>query len=118
MTIFHFPQFERELFWRYFKHLNVFLAQCCYCVSKWKILAIVDEDVNSKTRTLLEYWDFHGKNVDDAWYSLSGLLKIHLNLRGLVVFLDIHFLILAHSILDLIVLLFGMIFVILLTMIW
>ena len=49
MVIFHFFQFERELFWRYFKRLNVFLAQCDYCVGKWEILHIVDDDVNSKT---------------------------------------------------------------------
>ena len=38
---------------------------------------------------------------------LSGLFKIHLNLRRLVVFLDIHFMILVHFMLDLIILLFG-----------
>ena len=32
---------------------------------------IVDEGVNSKTRVLLEYSNFHGKNVDDAWYLLE-----------------------------------------------
>ena len=48
---------------------------------------------------------------------LSGLLEIHLNLRKLVVFLDIHFLILVHYILDLIMPLSGVIYVILLTMI-
>jgi len=31
----------------------------------------VDEGVNGKTRTLLEYWDFYGKNVDDACYLLE-----------------------------------------------
>jgi len=31
MANFHFFQFERELFWRYFKRLNVFLAQGGYC---------------------------------------------------------------------------------------
>jgi len=49
--------------------------------------------------------------------SLSGLFEIHLNLRRLLLFLNIHFLILALSILDLIRLLFGVISVILLTMI-
>ena len=47
---------------------------------------------------------------------LNGLLGIYLSLRRTVVFLDIHFLILAHSIVDLIILLFGVICVILLTM--
>jgi len=49
MAIFYFSQFEHDLFWRYFKHSNVFLAQCGYCVSKLKILAITDEDINSET---------------------------------------------------------------------
>ena len=55
MTIFHFPQFEHELFFWYFKDLNAFLTQCGYCVGKWKILDIIDESVNSKTRILLQY---------------------------------------------------------------
>ena len=45
----------------------------CYCVSKWGILDIVDEGVNSKIRILLEYWDFHGKNIDDPWYLLKWI---------------------------------------------
>ena len=47
---------------------------------------------------------------------LNGLLGIHLNLRRLLLFRNIHFLILAHSIVDLIMPLFGVICVILLTM--
>jgi len=49
---------------------------------------------------------------------LSRLLAIHLNLKRLVVLLDIHALILVHSIRDLITLLFGVICVILLTTIY
>jgi len=55
MAIFHFPQFERELFCWYFKRLNVLLAQCDYFVGKWEILGNIDEGVNSKTQTLLQY---------------------------------------------------------------
>ena len=40
---------------------------------------------------------------------LSGLLGIYLNLKRLVVFLDVLFLILMHSMLDLIILHFGVI---------
>jgi len=47
---------------------------------------------------------------------LSGLLKIHLSLRRLVVFLDIHYLTLVHSVLDLIMLVFGVTCLILITM--
>ena len=47
---------------------------------------------------------------------LSGLLGIHLNLRRLLLFLNIHFLILAHSVLDLIIPLLGVTCVVLLTM--
>jgi len=35
-------------------------------VGKWEILDIVDEGVISEIRTLLRYWDFHGKNIDEA----------------------------------------------------
>ena len=66
MAIFHFPQYEQELFCWYFKRLNVFLAQCEYFVGKREIIGIVDEGVNSKTRILLQFWDFHGLTVDDA----------------------------------------------------
>ena len=46
----------------------------------------------------------------------SGLLVIHLSLRTLVVYLDIHFLILVHFMLDLIMHLFDVSCVNLLTM--
>jgi len=36
-------------------------------VGKWEILGIVDEGVNSETRILFQFWDFHRLNVDDAW---------------------------------------------------
>ena len=58
MAIFHFPQFEDELFWRYFKRLSACLARCGYCLTRWKISDIIDEGVNSKTHILLEYWVF------------------------------------------------------------
>ena len=45
--------------------MNVFLAQCDYCVGKW-ILGLIDEGVNNETRIILQYWNFHGKNVDEA----------------------------------------------------
>ena len=47
----------------------------------------------------------------------SGLLGIHFNLRRLVVFLDILSLILVHSILELIMLVFGVTFIVLLIII-
>jgi len=53
MAIFHFPQFEHELFCWYFQHLNAFLIQCGYCVGKWKILGIIDEGDNNETGILL-----------------------------------------------------------------
>ena len=71
MTIFHFPQFEHELFFWYFKRLNAVLAQCVIVLGKWEILGIVAEGVNSETRILLQYWDFHGKNANEAWYLLE-----------------------------------------------
>ena len=58
MAVFHFSQYEHELFCWYFKHLNAFLAQCGYFVGKWEILGIIDKGVNSETRILLQFWDF------------------------------------------------------------
>ena len=53
MAIFHFPQYEHELFCWYFTRLNAFLAQCDYYVGEREILGIVDEGVNCETRILL-----------------------------------------------------------------
>jgi len=63
--------------------------------------------VNSKIRALLEYWGFPWLMSIRHDIYLSGLLGIHLSLRMLVVFLDIHFLILECSMLDLIMTFFG-----------
>jgi len=35
-------------------------------VGEWEILGIVDEGVNNETRSLLQFCDFHDKNVDEA----------------------------------------------------
>jgi len=51
--------------------LNAFLAQCRYYAGKWKILGIIDEVVNSEIRILLQFWDFHGKSVGEAWCLLE-----------------------------------------------
>ena len=72
MVIFRFSQYEHELFCWYFKGLNAFLAQCGYCVGKWKILGIIDKGVNSKTRILLQFWDFHRKMLIKLGLCLSG----------------------------------------------
>jgi len=73
MAIFHFSKFEHEPLWRYFKRLSAFLARCGYCLTKWEILDIIDEGVNSETRISLGYWDFHGKTVEDACYLLEWI---------------------------------------------
>jgi len=46
--------------------LDIFLAQCGYCVGKWEALDIVDEGLNSEAYILSEYWSFRGRNVDGA----------------------------------------------------
>ena len=117
MAIFHLSKFEHELFCWYFKHLNAFLALCGYCVGKWEILGIIDEGVNRKTRILLQYWDLHEKSVEEAWCLLEWIALNSLSLRRLVVFRDILVPILVHSVLDRIMLLFGVTCVILLTII-
>ena len=73
MVIFYFLQLEHELFYWYFKCFNAFLTQCDYCVGKWKILGIIDEGMNNETRILLQYWDFHGQNVNEAWSLLPWI---------------------------------------------
>ena len=67
MAIFHFPQFKHELFCWYLKHLNALFAQRGHYAGKWKILGILDKGMNNETRIVVQFWDFHGKNVDKAW---------------------------------------------------
>jgi len=55
MIIFHFPQYEHELFWKYYDRLHDFLAYCGYCLEKWEILNMVYERVTCETRALLEH---------------------------------------------------------------
>ena len=65
--------------------------------------------MNNETRILLQFWDFHGLNVDDAWnlllWDFHGIyfwdFGILLSLIRLVVFMVIHFLTHVHSMLDL-----------------
>ena len=49
MVIFHFPEFEHEVFCWYFKRLNAFLTHSGYCMGKSKILGIFDESMKSET---------------------------------------------------------------------
>ena len=67
------PQYENEVFWKYYDRLQAFLAHYAYCLDKWVLLDTVCEGVNSETRALLEYWGFCAKNVDEAWNFLDWL---------------------------------------------
>ena len=78
MAIFHFPQCEQELFYRYWDRLHAYLAQCASCgclYEKWEILHVVDEGVNCETRALFEHWDFYARNVEEAWDFLDWLAR-------------------------------------------
>jgi len=50
-----------------------YCAQCCFSYGKWKIIDAINEGVNSKTRTLLEFLCFHSKSVGKAWYIFKWL---------------------------------------------
>ena len=65
MSGFHFPQYEHELFWRYYDRLHAFIAHYA-CLEKWELLDTVFRGVNLETRALLEQWDFCAKTVDEA----------------------------------------------------
>ena len=51
----YFPQYEHELFWRYYDRLHAFLAHCDYCLEKWEILNTVYVGVNYEAHALLDY---------------------------------------------------------------
>jgi len=76
MAIFHFLQYEQELFYSYWDHLHAYLAHCASCgylYRKWKILHVVDKGVYCETRALFEHWDFYDRNVEEAWDFLNWL---------------------------------------------
>ena len=75
MSLSHFPQYEHELFWRYYDRLHAFLAHCDFFVEKWELLNTVYEGVNCETRTFLEYWNFCTKNVNEAQNFLDWLAQ-------------------------------------------
>ena len=66
MSGFHFPQYEHELFWRYYDRLHGFLAHCDYCLEKWELLDTVYKGVNRGTCALLEQWNFCAKTINEA----------------------------------------------------
>jgi len=94
--------------------VNAFLAQCDYCVEKWKILGIIDEGGNRKPEFFYNIGIFMVKMSMKHGGCLSGYLGTHLSL--LVVFMDIYFITHVYLMLNLIVLLFGVSCVILLTL--
>ena len=102
------------MFCWYFKHLNAFLAQCGYCVGKWKIVGIIDEGVNNETEFFYNFGIFIVKMLMKHGICLNGLLGIRLSLKRLVAFLDIYFMFHVHSMLNRTVLLCGVTCVILL----
>ena len=74
MAIFHFSQYEQELFYGYWDHLHAYLAQCDSCgylYRKCDILLVVDEGVNCETRALFECLDFYARNIDEVWDFLN-----------------------------------------------
>ena len=78
MAIFHFFQYEEELFYSYWDGLHVYLAQCDSCgylYRKWDILHVVDEGVNCEIRALFKYWNFYARNIDEAWDFLNWLAQ-------------------------------------------
>jgi len=73
MSGFYFPQYEHELFRRYYDRLHAFLAHCGYCLEKWELLDTVYKGVNYETRALLKQWDFCAKSADEACVFLEWL---------------------------------------------
>jgi len=87
MPILYFPQYEHELFCRYYDILHGFLAHCSYCLRKWKILNVVHKGMNCETRALFEHWDFVLETLMKLGTCLSGWLGMLMNLRLVVLIL-------------------------------
>ena len=93
MAIFHFPQYEQELFYLYWDRLHAYFAQCDSCgylYGIWEILHVIDEGVNYEIHARFEYLDFYSRNVDGAWDFLNCWLRIPMNLRLVVLIRTTH----------------------------
>ena len=76
-------------------------------MGKWEILGLIDESVNSKTRILLQYSDFHGQNVNEAWSLLEWVAWDSFEFEKASCVSGYSFPVLVHSMVDRIILLFG-----------
>lgn len=77
MTSFHFPQFEHELFWRYYWRLGDFLPPN-HGIEQWEICQVMYNGLNEETRALVERMnngEFLWKSPDDAWEFFEWLAK-------------------------------------------
>jgi len=50
-----------------------FLLNVVIVLVNEKVWTLLMRGVNNETRTLLGYWGFHAKNIDDAWYLLEWI---------------------------------------------
>ena len=90
MSIFHRPQYEHELFWRYYGRMHAFLAYCDYCLKKLEILNIVFEGVNCETRAFFSIGIFVLETLMKPGNCLSSQFRILMNLRLVVLILTPH----------------------------
>ena len=51
MPVFHFPQYEHELFWSYLSRLNDYCAQLNHIFEKWKIYEVIAVGLNVESRS-------------------------------------------------------------------
>ena len=66
MVVSHFLQHRHELLWRYFDRLNNFFVQYGQCIGKSENLSVIYVGVNVMTQTILKYFGFLSKTVDEA----------------------------------------------------
>ena len=53
MAIFYFPQFENEVFWRYYYRLGDFVGPN-HGIEEWDMCLVIYEGLNEETRFIVE----------------------------------------------------------------
>lgn len=73
MASFQFPQFEHEIFWKYFSRFNDFCAQLNFSFEKWELCQVIYEGLNTEFRDHVQsmypggFWALFSKSPDEVW---------------------------------------------------
>lgn len=94
MTLYSFPQYDGDVFWRYIDKLKSYLARCGDLgLERWEVIKIIYEGLNHETRANVESLCEGGllsKTIDEVWCFFEWLVQetyewestMHLNIHS------------------------------------